>query len=161
MRPRSGRAPQTPCNLGAPSPASFRQSGRQTRSRGPSKFPKLDVTDSYHRGTLRPSQVGAFTYVVPAASGDDCLIICIDLVLPMGWVDSPKYFCAFSETLTDVANALVHTSLPVTAYGAILEIPETGPGPPHTIDSLTHIYCYMEDVITTMQGGGRPSTQSL
>ena len=57
----------------------------------------------------------------------------------MGWVDSPEYFCAISETLIDVANSLVHTLLPVPAYGAILEIPDTGPGPPHTMDSLTHI----------------------
>ena len=63
--------------------------------------------------------------------------------MPMGWVDPIKYFYAFSEALTDVANALVHTSILVPAYGAISEIPETGPGPPHTIDSLTHIDYYM------------------
>ena len=68
-------------------------------------------------------------------------------------MDSPKYLCAFSETLTDVANALVHTSLPVPAYGAISEIPETGLGPPHITNSLTHINCYMNYVITAVQGG--------
>ena len=66
---------------------------------------KLDVTDAYHR-------------------------ICINLVLPMGWVDSPKFFCAFSETLTDVANALVDADLPVPAYGAISALPATEPPPP-------------------------------
>ena len=81
--------------------------------------------------------------------------------MPMGWVDPIKYFYAFSEALTDVANALVHTSILVPAYGAISEIPETGPGPPHTIDSLTHINCYMEDVITAVQGGGRPPEQII
>ena len=45
---------------------------------------KLDVTDAYHRGTLQPSQVGAFAYVVPSVPDDDVIIICIDLVLPMG-----------------------------------------------------------------------------
>ena len=65
-------------------------------------------------------------------------------------MDSPKYFCALSETLTDVANALVQTSLPVPAHGAILEIPETGPVPPPTIDSLIYIDCYMHDVITVV-----------
>ena len=55
---------------------------------------KLDVTDSYHLGTLRPSQVGSFAYVVPVVAEDDCIIICIDLVLPMVWVDSPKCFCS-------------------------------------------------------------------
>ena len=56
---------------------------------------KLDVTYAYHCGTLRPYQVGAFTYVVPLATDDDIIIIWIDLVLLMGWVDSPKFFYAF------------------------------------------------------------------
>ena len=38
---------------------------------GPVRVSKLDVTDGYERGTLRPSQVGAFAYIVPAASKDD------------------------------------------------------------------------------------------
>ena len=71
----------------------------------------------------------------------------------MGWVDSPKFFCAFSETLTDVANALVNSDLPVPSYVAISEIPSTGPGPPHTPESLTHIDCYMDEVISLVQGG--------
>ena len=87
--------------------------------RGPVRVSKLNVTDAYRRGTLRTAQVGAFTYIVPAAYEGDCVIFCINLVLPMGWVDSPKYFCTFSETLTDVANALVHTPLSVPAYSAI------------------------------------------
>ena len=48
---------------------------------------------------------------------------------------------------------MVHTFLPVPAYGAILGITETGPGPPHTIDILTHVVCYMEDVITAVHEG--------
>ena len=95
---------------------------------GPVQVSNLDVTGAYHCGTLWLAQVGAFAYVVLSASEDNCVIIFINLVLPMGCVDSPNYFCAFSETLTDVANALVHTSLPVPAYGAISEIQGTGPG---------------------------------
>ena len=56
---------------------------------------KLDVTDAYHRIPLKPSQVGAFAYVVPLVPDKDVILICINLVLPMGWVDSPKFFCAF------------------------------------------------------------------
>ena len=114
----------------------------------------MDITDAYHRGTLRTSQVGSFVYAVPSSATDDCVIICIDLVIPMGWVESPKYFCTFSETLTDVANLLVHKSLPVPAYGTIGTIPETGLGPPHTLDSLTHINCYMDAMVTAVQGVG-------
>ena len=71
----------------------------------------------------------------------------------MGWVESPKFFCTFSETLTDVANALVDTDLPVLSYVAISEIPATGTGDPHTPESLTHIDCYVDDVISAVQGG--------
>ena len=72
----------------------------------------------------------------------------------MGWVDSPKFFCAFSETLTDVANALVDADLPVPAYGEISALTATvpPPPPPHTLASLTHIDCYVDDVIAVMQG---------
>ena len=63
--------------------------------KGPVQVPKLDVTDAYHRGTNRPSWVGAFTYVIPLADEGYCIIICINLVLPMIWVDSPNYSCTF------------------------------------------------------------------
>ena len=97
---------------------------------GPVRVSKLDVTDAYHRVTLKQSQVGAFAYVVPLVPEDDVILICIDLVLPMGWVDSPKFFCSFSETLTDVANNLVDADLPLPAYRAISALPATEPPPP-------------------------------
>ena len=46
-------------------------------------------------------------YAVLLALENHCIITFIDLVLTMGWVDSPKFFCAFSETLADVTNNLV------------------------------------------------------
>ena len=120
---------------------------------GPVRVSELDVTDTYHRGMVKPAQVDAFAYVIPSEQGEKGKMICIDLVLPMGWVDSPKFFCAFSETLTDVVNALVNTDLPVPSYGTIYDIRVTGPGLPHTPGSLTHIDCYMDDVISAVQGG--------
>ena len=66
---------------------------------------------------------------------------------------SPKFFCDFSEKLTDVTNALVGADLPVSAYGANSALPATEPGPPHTPESLTHIDCYMDDAISVVQGG--------
>ena len=52
-----------------------------------------------------------------------------------------------------MANVLAHKYLTVTAYGAIVKIPETGPGPPHKLDILTHIDCYIYELITDVQGG--------
>ena len=121
--------------------------------KGPVRVSNMDVIDVYHRGMLQPSQVGDFAYVIPSTDYDDCIIICIGLVLPMGWMDSPKYFCAFSDTLMNVANTLVYTWLPVPGYGVISKIPDTGPVPPYTLDNLTYIECYMDDVITAVQGG--------
>ena len=62
----------------------------------PVRMSKLGRTDAYHRGMLRPYQVGYFAYAIPSAADDDCVIICIDLVLSMGWVVSPNFFCALS-----------------------------------------------------------------
>ena len=68
----------------------------------------------------------------------------------MVWVDSPKFFC-----VTGVVNALVDADLPIPAYGAISALPATETGHPHNPESLTHIYCYMDDVISVVQGGGQ------
>ena len=46
---------------------------------------------------------------------------------------------------------MVNTDLSVPSYGAISEIPATGPGTPHTPESLTHIDCYMDDVLSAVQ----------
>ena len=51
-----------------------------------------------------------------------------------------QFFCTFSETLKDVANALVDTDLPVLSYGKISDVLATRPVPPYTPESLTHIY---------------------
>ena len=50
-----------------------------------------------------------------------------------------QVFCAFSEKLTDVANALVDTELPVLAYRDISALLATDSDPPHIPESLTHI----------------------
>ena len=130
--------------------------------KGPVWVSKLDATNSYHLSTLQPSHVGTFAYVVPSAPEEDGVIIFIDMVLSMGWVESPKFLCAFSETLTDVANALVNAELPVLAYRAIAKIPANTPPPPHPThaqDSLTHIDCYMDGVISAVQGGPKQQHQ--
>ena len=64
-----------------------------------------------------------------------------------------QVFLRFSETLTDVVNAMVGTDILVLSYSAISEIPETVPPPPHTLDNLTHIDCYMDEFISAVQGG--------
>ena len=59
--------------------------------KGPDRVSNLDVTDTYHRGTLRTFHVGDFDYTIPLADKNNCIIICIDIVLLMGWVDARKF----------------------------------------------------------------------
>ena len=58
---------------------------------------KLDFTDAYHHSTVNMLQVGAFSFFIPLAPGDEGYIICIDLVLPIKWAEPPKFFCAFQK----------------------------------------------------------------
>ena len=54
----------------------------------PSKVPvqvsKINGMDGYRRGTLWPSQLYALVYSILLAPDNDCIIICINLVLLMG-----------------------------------------------------------------------------
>ena len=75
-------------------------------------------------------------YVVPLAPEENCIIIFIDLILLMGWVDSTKFFCEFSEKLKDIANALIDAELPVPAYVAIVKTLTTRPPPPTHVRAL-------------------------
>ena len=70
-------------------------------------FSKWYISDVFHRCPLRASHIGACTYVVPPLSSDTIILLCIDLVLPMGWVNSPDMFCASSETVADMANGYI------------------------------------------------------
>ena len=91
-------------------------------------------------------------YVIPSALQDYGVIICVDLVYLIGCVYSPNFLCAFSETLTGVAETLVDTDLPFPSYFTIAKIPGTRTGAPHAQESLIYIYCYMDDIISAVQG---------
>ena len=73
-------------------------------SDGPVWLSKWDISDAFHRYLLQLVDIGAFTYVVPPLPTDILTLLCIDLVLPMGWVNRPDMLCAASETVADVAN---------------------------------------------------------
>ena len=71
----------------------------------------------------------------------------------MGWVESPKVFCALLETLTGVSNYIIYTLIMLPRYRAISDIPNTGPGLSHILDSLTNIYSYLYYFIILVQVG--------
>ena len=74
---------------------------------GPVHLSKLDITNMHHQGTLRLSQVGDFYYISPLGTADKITIICIGLILLLGWLNSLKQFFAFSDTMTYVFTYLI------------------------------------------------------
>ena len=65
---------------------------------GPVYLSKWDISDAFHRCVLCPADFGTFSYVFPPLPSDTDIYLCVDLFVPMGWVSSPPFFCAASET---------------------------------------------------------------
>jgi hypothetical protein len=76
---------------------------------GPPQLAKIDLADGYYRIPLSPSAALRLAVVIPTDVAG-LPLIAVPLTLPMGWSHSPPYFCAFTESITDVANARLSTT---------------------------------------------------
>ena len=69
---------------------------------------KWDIKDGFWRLQCREGEEWNFSYVLPRKAG-----LPIQLVVPtslqMGWIESPPYFCAASETARDVAAQYIES----------------------------------------------------
>ena len=102
---------------------------------------------------LESSDVGSFAYVVPALPSDPDVLLCIDLVLPMGWVKSPDLFCSTSETVADVANQLINQpDIPVPSYGPTNNLYHTVTSPTASPSRLQYADVYVDDINCVTQG---------
>jgi hypothetical protein len=64
---------------------------------------KTDIADAFMRvGIWAPTIPirGALLPILPVEEP----LVAFPLILPMGWVESPQYLCAVSETIADIAN---------------------------------------------------------
>jgi hypothetical protein len=86
---------------------------------GPPLMAKIDLADGYYRIPLSESAALELAVVLPADKGTGPLIG-IPLSLPMGWRQSPPYFCAFTETCADLANT-THIQKPTHAFGFVTD----------------------------------------
>ena len=84
----------------------------------PSQYPvhvsNMDVMDYFHKETLHMYQVGAFDCIVPSTAEENFSIICIKFVLPIVWIDSPKFVSDFSGKLMYMENPIVNMLLLVS-----------------------------------------------
>ena len=73
---------------------------------GPVQFIKIDLSDGFYQIKVRAADIPKLGVSFPAL-GDESPLVAFPLSLPMGWTESPPYFCAFTETIADVANARI------------------------------------------------------
>lgn len=122
-------------------------------SDGPVFLSKWDISDAFHRYNLKAGDVGAFAYLVSALPSDAAILICIDLVLPMGWVNSPDLFYSTSETVADVANPFINQpETPTPAYAPTRDLYHTVASPTASSSRLQHLDVYVDDINCITQG---------
>lgn len=69
----------------------------------PVHMAKVDIADGFYRVGLRAQDIQALGVAIPTPPGTDPLVA-FPLTLPMGWRNSPPYFCAITETVVDLTN---------------------------------------------------------
>jgi hypothetical protein len=64
---------------------------------------KVDLSDGFYRIWVAMSGIPKLAVVFPQYPGEDQMIA-FPLALPMGWINSPPYFCSVTESIADIAN---------------------------------------------------------
>jgi hypothetical protein len=72
---------------------------------GPIYLAKIDVADAFMRIAILAAHIPSLGTLLPSYPGKVPLVA-FPLILPMGWIESPQYLCAVSETVADMANDL-------------------------------------------------------
>ena len=71
---------------------------------------KWDIKDEFWRMDCREGEEWNFAYVLPQPEGEPIRLV-IPTSLQMGWVESPPYFCAATETARDIATTYIETGI--------------------------------------------------
>ena len=75
---------------------------------GPPYLLKINLSDGFYRVYLHVQDAPMLGVAFPVAPSEQ-LLMAIPLVLPMGWMESPPYFCTTTETIVDLANLYSHS----------------------------------------------------
>lgn len=82
---------------------------RAPEEHGPVYLLKVDLSDGFYRIPIRATDVAKLGVIYPTAP-DEPKLVAFPLVLPMGWTESPPWFCTGTETIVDMANSVRQTS---------------------------------------------------
>ena len=110
-------------------------------------------SDAFHWCLLRLGGIGAFTYVFHPLPIDIFNLLCIDSVLPMGWVNSPELFFAASETFSNIANGyLLDPTSAFTVYPPTAGTYSLAPSPTSSVVRIQYVNVYMDYLHFSTQG---------
>ena len=86
--------------------------------------------------------------MLPPLPSNTSLLICIDLVLPMVWVNSPDFFCSASKTVTNNENVyMLDPTSPFAIYPPTAESHHTYAHHLVSPNRMQYINIYIEDLL--------------
>ena len=115
---------------------------------------KWDIKDGFWRLDCAEGEEWNFCYVLPNQDPTAPIELVVPTSLQMGWIESPPYFCAASETARDVAAQYAETplgSLPAHKFLPLTQTNEDFMTLPSTTTTSQMKYVmevYMDDYIT-------------
>jgi hypothetical protein len=105
---------------------------------GPAKLAKIDVADGFYRIGIRTVDIPKLGVILPHSPLGGPLVA-FPLALPMGWVESPPFFMALTETACDLANAATQSGFHSPLVHPLESISQTpAPSPPDLPASPLH-----------------------
>ena len=114
---------------------------------------KWDIKDGFWRLDCEEGEEWNFAYVLPQEEGMPAKLV-VPTSLQMGWIESPPYFCAASETGRDVAADYVETEIGTLPAHKFLKYSASGKDfeslPKQSDDEgLKYLVeCYVDDYIS-------------
>ena len=115
---------------------------------------KWDIKDGFWRLDCADGEEWNFCYVLPNLDKAAPIELVVPTSLQMGWIESPPYFCAASETARDIATQYAETklgSLPNHKFLPLTQLHQDFQTLPNTTASKEIKYImevYMDDYIT-------------
>jgi hypothetical protein len=125
---------------------------------GPVYLAKIDIADGFYRVWLNVADIPRLGVILPTAPGATPLIA-FPLALPMGWVESPPYFTAVTETACDLANAMLR-SRPSACLQQVHRLERVAATPPADAD-VSYSPGGGPDLPSPLHGAGRPPVSAV
>jgi hypothetical protein len=115
---------------------------------------KWDIKDGFWRMDCAEGEEWNVAYVLPQEEGAPVTIV-VPTSLQMGWVESPPYFCAATETSRDISTEYIKTKVNslhrhkfehyVVGASAYTDLPESGHDPQNV---LYMVEVYVDDFLS-------------